>query len=92
MIEAATTGFRLDPTSILDEKVFWHLDMLCMGDICVHPYSDMIHLWRSGVDIGVLCRPEPVLYVVMSWLRLHHNRLQTGSHIHIRCIQSVLAP
>ena len=37
MVEA-TTGFRLDPTFILDVyKVFWHLDMLGMG-IWDHPY------------------------------------------------------
>jgi hypothetical protein len=41
MVEATTTtGFRLDPTSILDVyKVFWHLDMLGMG-IWGHPYGD----------------------------------------------------
>jgi hypothetical protein len=51
MVEA-TTGFRLYPTSILDVyKVFWHLNMLCMG-IWGHPY--MIHLCKSGVDFGVL--------------------------------------
>jgi len=51
-MDEATTGFRLDPTSILDVyKVFWHLDMLCMG-IWGHPYR-CIPL-QVRVDFGVL--------------------------------------
>ena len=52
MVEA-TTGFRLDATSILDVyKVLWCLDMLCMG-IWGHPYGDL-PLCRSQEDFGVL--------------------------------------
>ena len=52
MVEA-TTGFRLDPTSILDVyKVFWHLDMLFIG-VWGHPYSDA-PLCKSVVNFGVL--------------------------------------
>ena len=57
MVEA-TTGFRLDPTSILDVyKVFWHLDMLGMGIIRGHPYSDTplqvgVGFWGLGVDLS----------------------------------------
>ncbi len=49
MVEA-TTGVRLDPTSILDVyKVFWHLDMLCMGIwVWDHPYR-YIPLQVAGV-------------------------------------------
>ena len=53
MVEA-TTGFRLDPTSILDVyKVFWHLDMLCMGIWVWHTLT-AISLCRSRVDFWVL--------------------------------------
>ena len=63
MVEA-TTGFRLDPTSILDVyKVFWHLDMLPIA-IWGHPYSDTHVQVRGGFwGFGVLSfggRPEPV--------------------------------
>jgi hypothetical protein len=57
MVEA-TTSFRLDPRSILDVyKVFWHLDMLCMG-IWDHPKSDM-PLQVGGGFWGFGGRPEP---------------------------------
>jgi len=60
-IVEATTGFRLDPTSILDVyKMFWHLDMLCsMG--AYGTTLTAVPLCRSRVDFGVLGgRPEPV--------------------------------
>jgi len=48
MVEA-TTGFRLDPSSILDVyKVFWHLGMLCMG-IWGHPYRDTPSAGRGWI-------------------------------------------
>ncbi len=55
MVEA-TTGFRLDPTSILDVyKMFSHLDMLCRCSMGIwdHPYR-CTPLCRSRVDFGVL--------------------------------------
>ena len=69
MVEA-TTGFRLDPTSILDVyKVLWYLGMLCMG-IWDHPYSDTPLQVAGGFwDYGG--RPESPCDVVMSLLRLH---------------------
>jgi hypothetical protein len=68
MVEA-TTGFRLDPTSILDVyKVFWYLDtMLCMG-IWGHPYSDPTPLQVEG-DYGVLGVDLSPCDVVMPLMR-----------------------
>ena len=57
VIVEATTGFRLDPTSVLDVyKVFWHRDMLCMG-IWGHPYTAPpvqagVEFWEIGPGWG----------------------------------------
>ncbi len=56
MVEA-TTGIRLDPTSILDvNKVFQHLDMLGI-DVSVHPYT-VTPLQVVGGFLGFWGRPE----------------------------------
>jgi hypothetical protein len=58
VIVETTTSFRLDHRSILDVyKVFWHLDMLCMG-IWDHPYSDT-PLQVGGGFCFFGGRPEP---------------------------------
>ena len=88
MVEA-TTGFRLDPTSILDVyKVCWDLDMLRMS-IWVHSYA-VIHVWMT-VNFRENRARLGLKDVAMKWLRLQ-PLFEYVSHIRIGCIQSVLAP
>ncbi len=88
MAEAANPH-GLYPISILDiYKVFLHLEMLWMG---AYGYT-LIAITR--VQVGVNFRENRVwpslCDVAVPWLRLKSPL--NASHIHIGCIQSVLAP